>query len=132
VVDFVRTWSEKTELPIVCFLDWLELSRAKFASWRQRYGKANEHNALVPRDHWLDEWERQAILDFHERYPLEGYRRLTFMMLDQDIVAVSPLFGLPRPGQGRRTGLRRLPLSAWQRCDGRPGWCLRSSAPSSR
>jgi len=90
VVDFVRTWSEKTELPIVCFLDWLELSRAKFASWRQRYGKANEHNALVPRDHWLDEWERQAILDFHERYPLEGYRRLTFMMLDQDIVAVSP------------------------------------------
>jgi len=31
-----------------------------------------------------------AILDFHEQHPLEGYRRLTFMMLDQDVVAVSP------------------------------------------
>jgi transposase InsO family protein len=34
--------------------------------------------------------EKQAILEFHDRYPLEGYRRLTFMMLDQNIVAVSP------------------------------------------
>jgi putative transposase len=90
VVDFVRTWSEKTELPAERFLGWLELARGKYFNWRKRYGKANEHNALVPRDHWLEDWERQAILDFHERYPLEGYRRLAFMMLDQDIVAVSP------------------------------------------
>jgi putative transposase len=90
VVDFVHLWSQKTELPAASFLAWLELARGKFFSWRQRYGKANEHNALVPRDHWLEDWERQAILDFHERFPLEGYRRLTFMMLDQDVVAVSP------------------------------------------
>jgi transposase InsO family protein len=38
----------------------------------------------------LEDWERQAILDFHDRNPLEGYRRLTFMMLDDDVVAVSP------------------------------------------
>jgi putative transposase len=90
VVDFVRTWSTKTELPAERFLGWLELARGKFAAWRHRYGKANEHNALVPRDFWLEDWEKQAILDFHERYPLEGYRRLTFMMLDRGIVAVSP------------------------------------------
>lgn len=90
MVDFVRLWSEKTELPVEHFLEWLELARGKFFDWRLRYGKANEHNALVPRDHWLEDWERQAILDFHQRFPLEGYRRLTFMMLDQDIVAVSP------------------------------------------
>jgi transposase InsO family protein len=34
--------------------------------------------------------EKQAIIDFHARFPLEGYRRLTFMMLDADIVACSP------------------------------------------
>jgi transposase InsO family protein len=90
VVDFVRLWSEKTELPVERFLAWLGLARGKFFSWRKRYGKANEHSRLVPRDHWLEPWERQAILDFHERFPLEGYRRLTFMMLDQDVVAVSP------------------------------------------
>ena len=51
---------------------------------------ANEHNGHVPRDHWLEEWERQAILRYHEANPLNGYRRLTFMMLDEDVVAVSP------------------------------------------
>jgi hypothetical protein len=38
----------------------------------------------------LEEWEKQAIVGFHLKNPLEGYRRLTFMMLDADIVAVSP------------------------------------------
>lgn len=69
---------------------WLGVAGSKFYDWRKRYGKVNEHNASIPRDHWLEDWERQAIIDFHQRNPLEGYRRLTFMMLDQDLVAVSP------------------------------------------
>jgi hypothetical protein len=50
----------------------------------------NEHNGWVPCDFWLESWEKQAIIGFHLKNPLEGYRRLTFMMLDADIVAVSP------------------------------------------
>jgi transposase InsO family protein len=50
----------------------------------------NEHNGWVPRDFWLELWEKQAIVNFHLKNPLEGYRRLTFMMLDADVVAVSP------------------------------------------
>lgn len=90
LVDFVREWSEKSEICAEQLLRWIELSGRKFRDWRLRYGKANEHNRLVPRDHWIEPWERQAIIDFFHRYPLEGYRRLCFMMLDQDIVAVSP------------------------------------------
>jgi transposase InsO family protein len=44
----------------------------------------------VPRDHWVTPAERARILEFHTQNPLEGYRRLTFMMLDHDVVAVSP------------------------------------------
>lgn len=51
---------------------------------------ANEHNALVPRDWWLEPWEKEAIVNFHSAHPLEGYRRLAFMMLDADVAAVSP------------------------------------------
>ena len=72
------------------FITWVGIATSKFHHWRARYGKVNEHNAKIPRDHWLNDWEKQAILDFHAKFPLEGYRRLTFMMLDQDIVAVSP------------------------------------------
>ena len=69
---------------------WLGLALSKFYSWRTRYGKANEHNAQVPRDHWLEDWEKQAILDFERQYPVEGYRRLAFMTLDEDVAAASP------------------------------------------
>jgi putative transposase len=66
------------------------MATSKWHSWKNRYGKANEHNAWIPRDHWLEDTEKQAILDFHDLHPLEGYRRLTFMMLDADVVACSP------------------------------------------
>jgi transposase InsO family protein len=89
-VDFVRCWSEKTEIGARRFIVWLGIMPSKFYSWRQRYGCVNEHNGWVPRDFWLEEWEKQAIIGFHLKNPLEGYRRLTFMMLDQDIAAVSP------------------------------------------
>lgn len=40
--------------------------------------------------HWLEPWEREAIIDYHDLHPLEGYRRLAFMMLDDDTIAASP------------------------------------------
>lgn len=86
----MRHWTEKTELPAKQFVTWLGIRESKFYDWRLRYGKVNEHNAWIPRDWWLEEWEKQAILKFHFDHPLEGYRRLTFMMLDANIVAVSP------------------------------------------
>jgi len=89
-VDFVRRWSEKTEIGAGRFIGWLDITASKFYAWRERYGKVNEHNGWVPRDFWLEDWEKQAIIAFHLKNPLEGYRRLTFMMLDADIVAVSP------------------------------------------
>jgi len=89
-VDFVNRWSSKTGITVACFLLWIGLATSKWHAWKRRYGKANEHNAWIPRDHWLEDAEKQAILDFHGQYPLEGYRRLTFMMLDRDIVACSP------------------------------------------
>jgi transposase InsO family protein len=72
------------------FIRWLGFATSKFYHWQQRYGKANEHNAMIPRDFWLEDWEKEAIIDFHLANPQEGYRRLAFMMLDQDTVAVSP------------------------------------------
>jgi putative transposase len=44
----------------------------------------------VPRDHWLCEDEIARICTFARQNPLEGYRRMTFMMLDADVVACSP------------------------------------------
>jgi transposase InsO family protein len=77
-------------MPAKRLLGWIGLGTSKFHTWKERYGKVNEHNGQVPRDWWLESWEKAAILDFHDRRPLNGYRRLAFMMLDDDVVAVSP------------------------------------------
>ena len=90
VVDFVRRWSEASEIGAGRFVGWLGVAARKIYDWRQRYGSVNEHNGWVPRDFWLEDGEKQAIIAFHLKNPLEGYRRLTFMLLDADIVAVSP------------------------------------------
>jgi transposase InsO family protein len=89
-VDFIRDLAALTELPVTRLIGWAGLPKGKFYDWKQRYGKVNEHNAHIPRDHWLTAQEQQAILDYHWRNPLEGYRRLTFMMIDEDVVAASP------------------------------------------
>ena len=89
-MDYVRDLSEKTEISQEKIVRWLGVGRSKFFEWKNRYGKANEHNGLIPRDWWLEEREKQAILDFFIQHPDEGYRRLAYMMIDADVVAVSP------------------------------------------
>jgi len=90
VVDYVGKWKQRAELPAKRLLAWIGLSTSKYHLWREHYGRPHAHNSHIPRDGWLEAWEKQAIVDFHRRFPLEGYRRLTSMMLDRDVVAVSP------------------------------------------
>jgi putative transposase len=90
IVDFIDYWAKKTNIPVDRITKWSGLRRPRFYDWVKRYGSANEHNGRIPRDFWLLDWEKEAIIRFHSQNPLNGYRRLTFMMLDQDIVAVSP------------------------------------------
>lgn len=89
-MDFITGFSGRTALPRGWVLRQLGIHPQQFSRWAQRYGAVNRHNGTIPRDHWLEAWEHGAILGFHARYPLEGYRRLSFMMLDADVVAVSP------------------------------------------
>jgi hypothetical protein len=35
-VDFVRRWSEKTEIGAGCFIVWLDITASKFYDWRER------------------------------------------------------------------------------------------------
>jgi transposase InsO family protein len=90
VIDFVHGFTARTELKTRWVLQRLALHPQQFYRWEKRYGRANTHNGTTPRDHWLERWEREAIIAYFDRHPLEGYRRLSFMMIDADVVAVSP------------------------------------------
>jgi len=77
-------------MPVSRLLPWVGIGASKFHDWKQRFGKVNEHNAWVPRDHWLTRDEQERIRAFARTHPLEGYRRLTFMMIDAEVAACSP------------------------------------------
>jgi transposase InsO family protein len=90
IVDFVNHWSERAGIMQKRLIGWLGVSRSKYFDWCGRYGRVNEHNAWIPRDFWLDDWEREAIVNYWGEHPADGYRRLAFMMLDDGVVAASP------------------------------------------
>ena len=90
LVDFVRSWSDKTEIAMTRFLPWIGIGTSKFYDWKVRFGKVNEHNTWVPRDHWLTGDEKERIRVFARGHPLDGYRQQTFTMLDANIAACSP------------------------------------------
>jgi transposase InsO family protein len=90
VVDLVTVWGGKAELPIGFFTRRLGITRSKYFEWKKRYGKENSHNGCIARDFWLEDWEKQAIVEFYVEHPRDGYRRCAYMMMDADIVAVSP------------------------------------------
>lgn len=78
-------------------LSSLAVPESTYHSWRNRKGTANRHNGQVPKVHWLTEAECEAIVAYyHDHHAAigyrwrEGYRRLSYMMLDADVVAASP------------------------------------------
>ena len=62
VIDYVRYFSDKTEIVAADFIRRIGITRSKYYDWKERYGKVNEHNGLVPRDFWLTDDEKQALL----------------------------------------------------------------------
>jgi hypothetical protein len=55
-VDFVRRWSDKTEISVGRFIAWLGIAASKFYNWRERYGKVNELGASFSAELQLCGW----------------------------------------------------------------------------
>lgn len=71
-------------------LKQLDISQSKYYHWKKRQQVNTQHNGQLPKNHWLLDWEIKAIIDYRQEHFEEGYRRLTYMMLDENVVAVSP------------------------------------------
>lgn len=67
----------------------LGINKPRFFDWKKRYGQPNEHNGKIPKDSWILESERLAIIDYFQKNPLNGCKRLSFMMIDENVAYVS-------------------------------------------
>ncbi len=83
-------WSKKTRTPVSKLLVFIKLKSSKYYDWKQRFGTKNNHNAKLPKSNWILENEKKLLYEFRKENPSEGYRRLTYMMMDKDITYISP------------------------------------------
>ena len=90
MVDFVVHWTTKTDIKQQWILRRLRIPNSKYYDWEKRYGQKNQHNARLPQKTWLTAREKHTIIKYHDAHPGEGYRRLSYMMLDENTAAVSP------------------------------------------
>ncbi len=81
--------TQLTGLSTIHCLRLIGVSKSRFSDWKVRYGSPNQHNGLVPRDTWLLETEKLAIIDYYGKNPQNGCRRLSYMMMDEDVAFVS-------------------------------------------
>lgn len=97
VIEKLETISNKSHIPLYKLIGMTGISKGKFYEWKKRIGKENRHNGKIPKKHWLTPEERAAILNYARSkisegtyFIKEGYRRLTYQMIDDDIVYCSP------------------------------------------
>ena len=89
-MTFVQEWQTKTGYEVSQFTNWLSIGRSKYYSWVNRQGVENQPNGIQPKHHWLTESEKAAIINYYANHRQTGYRRLAYMMLDENVASVSP------------------------------------------
>ena len=88
VVEQTQRWREWPLLPILACLG---VPRSIYFSWRARVDEgqlARDPRGPIRYDRLLPA-EVEAIKEFALQHPTTSYRKLTYMMIDQDIVATS-------------------------------------------
>lgn len=89
----VTKLSEKTGIPTLRLLPAAGISRRTWADWQRRKESPTLHNGAMPKAHWLLPAEIEAIVAYAQNRTdkrLLGYRRLTWMMVDESVVFASP------------------------------------------
>jgi len=89
-VEYISIKQQKTGIGSSRLLQWLGISRSKYYDWLSKDSYSVSHNGIIPKRHWALPWEIDAVITYAKAHPGEGYRRLTYMMLDEDVVAISP------------------------------------------
>jgi putative transposase len=91
IVETILEYRERTEIPSYRLLGFLGLTASKYHEWRRRYGVPNRHNGKIPKATWLFEHEKKAIIEYAKNNREEGYRRLCYRMIDENVAYASPL-----------------------------------------
>lgn len=92
LLALVRRTQERTGWTVRRILHQLGLSKARYREWSNRAARdalADQSTAAPTCDSILAE-EQRAVLDYALAHPKDGYRRLAWQMVDEDVACLSP------------------------------------------
>jgi hypothetical protein len=90
VVETMEEYRARTEITLWRLLKYACMSRSEYYEWKHRYGLLNRHNGKLPKENWLFSDEEKAIIEYAKIKPEEGYRRLAYRIIDDDVVYATP------------------------------------------
>lgn len=90
VVEWIMELKERTGKGINEMVRQIGIGKSKFYEWAKRYGIENNHNGKIPKSHWLQGEEKEKIKAYARENYGEGYRRMAYRMIDEDVVYASP------------------------------------------
>ena len=89
-MDYVEKIVKKTKLNASEMVKMIGIHRSRYYEWKRRKNMPNQHNHTIPKSHWILDEEKEGIIHFcKERIKEEGYKRLTYQMIDSNIAFVS-------------------------------------------
>ena len=91
-MDYVTLTSNRSGQKINWVLSHLGLSSNTYYRWRKMESCGNLEDQYTPVPN-LDAtlgWEIDTVIDYALEHPKEGYQRLSYMMIDEDVACLSP------------------------------------------
>ena len=85
---YIEALSKRSGLSVIKLLLWANIHSSKFYAWKR--APESVESKPIPREHYILPEEKKAVVEFKLKNPATGYRRLTWMMVDQDVAYVSP------------------------------------------
>lgn len=79
----------RTGIAVKLLASFAGVSKSTWQEWKKRTGEPTKHNGNLPKYHWLTPAEQTAIISYCKERFEHGYRRLTYMMIDENIAAAS-------------------------------------------
>jgi transposase InsO family protein len=90
LIGFVERMLKLDTYPQADILARLGLDRKRFARWKAKGDEPSVPHRPKPVDGFLNPEEKALIIKYYQQHPGDGYRRCTYMMQDERLIAVSP------------------------------------------
>lgn len=92
ILDCIEQARERSRVTVDWILNKLGLSRSLYYRWRKRRasGELEDRKPEAPDLYQALDEEKDAVKEFALEHPRDGYRRLSWMMVDEDVAYLSP------------------------------------------